>query len=80
MTIRKIATVDDAVEVFPPWGSTEIASAYCGLGRTTLWKLRNEGLIESAKKGKKVLIYLPSLDDYLHGLARGGPPVRPDDR
>ena len=58
----------------------ESASAYCGLGRTTLWRLRSENRIESVKVGAKVLVFLPSLDEYLHGLAsEGGPGLLDDD-
>jgi len=80
MTFREIGDVNEPAAIFPPWADYKSASAYCGLGRTTLWRLRNEGLIESAKEGKRVLIFLPSLDDYLHGRARGGQTVRPDNR
>jgi len=67
------ARVDGAASQTPAWVDTKGASAYSSLGKTTLWKLRNEKLIESAKVGKKVLIFLPSLDDYLHEQARLGP-------
>jgi hypothetical protein len=73
MTFREIGDVNEPAAISPPWADYKSASAYCGLGRTTLWRLRNENLIVSAKIGKKVLIFLPSLDDYLHEQARLGP-------
>jgi hypothetical protein len=54
------------------WVGYEGASEYCGLKRTTLWKLCCSNKIISAKEGSRVLINLPSLDAYLHNKARKG--------
>jgi excisionase family DNA binding protein len=66
--------------VRPTWASYKDASVYCGLGRTTLWQLRGENLIKSAKVGSRVLINLPSLDEYLQKKAEDGnsPPLDAD--
>ncbi len=55
---------------WPVWASYECASAYSGLGRTTLWRLCGEGEIIYARVGSRVLINLPSLDEYLHRQAQ----------
>jgi excisionase family DNA binding protein len=47
------------------WLSYGGASAYCGLGRTTLTALVTSGAIPAAKVGKAVRISKVGLDDYM---------------
>jgi len=59
------ASENTTAEIEPLWVSYKTASAYCGLGRTTLWKICHSNAIISAKVGSRVLINLPSLNSYL---------------
>lgn len=47
------------------WLSYKDASAYCGLGRTTLTALVTSGAIPAAKVGKAVRISKAGLDEYM---------------
>ena len=47
------------------WLSYRDASAYCGLGRTTLTTLVTSGAIPAAKVGKAVRINKAGLDEYM---------------
>jgi excisionase family DNA binding protein len=47
------------------WLSYRAASAYCGLGRTTLTTLVTSGAIPAAKIGKAVRISKAGLDEYM---------------
>ncbi len=47
------------------WLSYRSASAYCGLGRTTLTTLVTSGAIPAAKVGKAVRISKARLDEYM---------------
>ena len=51
------------------WLSYKDASAYCGLGRTTLTALVTSGAIPAAKVGKAVRINKAGLDDYMQSNA-----------
>lgn len=54
------------------WASYEEAVAYSGLSRTTLWKICSApDTVLTARVGRRVLINLESLDDYLRSLSRG---------
>jgi excisionase family DNA binding protein len=47
------------------WLNYRDASAYCGLGRTTLTTLVTSGAIPAAKVGKAVRISKAGLDEYM---------------
>ena len=47
------------------WLSYKGASAYCGLGRTTLTALVTSGVVPAAKVGKAVRISKAGLDAYM---------------
>jgi excisionase family DNA binding protein len=51
------------------WLSYRDASAYCGLGRTTLTALVTSGAIPAAKVGKAVRINKAGLDEYMRRKA-----------
>jgi predicted DNA-binding transcriptional regulator AlpA len=44
-----------------------------GLGRSTLYKLFNEGKLTPRKSGKRTLILVSELESYLKNLPKGGP-------
>lgn len=48
------------------------AAALCGLGRTFLYKLFNEGKLTPRKAGKRTLILVSELESYLKNLPTGG--------
>jgi excisionase family DNA binding protein len=54
------------------WLSYQSASAYCGLGRTTLTALVTSGAIPAAKVGKAVRINRAGLDEYMQRNAYTG--------
>lgn len=47
------------------WVTYKEASAYCGLGRTTLTALITSGVVPAAKVGKAVRISRVGLDEYM---------------
>ncbi|MCC0035343.1 MAG: helix-turn-helix domain-containing protein [Hoeflea sp.] len=49
------------------------ASEMSGLGRSTLYKLFNEGKLTPRKSGKRTLILVSELESYLKNLPKGGP-------
>ena len=51
------------------WLTYREASAYCGLGRTTLTALVTSGAVPAAKIGKAVRISRTGLDEYMRGRA-----------
>ena len=51
------------------WLTYREASAYCGLGRTTLTTLVTSGAIPAAKIGKAVRISKTGLDEYMRSNA-----------
>jgi excisionase family DNA binding protein len=55
-----------------PWFIYREASAYCGLGRTTLTGLVTSGAIPAARIGKAVRISKVGLDAYMQGNAYAG--------
>ena len=59
-TMRKIAlTLSEATEV-------------SGIGRSSLYKLFNDGKLTPRKAGKKTLILVDELETYLRNLPKGG--------
>jgi excisionase family DNA binding protein len=56
------------------WLSYSDASAYCGLGRTTLTSLVTSGAIPAAKVGKAVRISKVGLDEFMrrNAYTQGG--------
>lgn len=58
--MRKIAlTLSEATEV-------------SGIGRSSLYKLFNDGKLTPRKAGKKTLILVDELETYLRNLPKGG--------
>jgi excisionase family DNA binding protein len=55
------------------WFTYKQASAYCGLGRTTLTALVTSGALPAARVGKAVRISRAGLDEYLRRSAYAGP-------
>ena len=47
------------------WLTYKQASAYCGLGRTTLTKLVTSGVVPEARIGKAVRISKSGLDEFM---------------
>ena len=48
------------------------ATALSGIGRSSLYKLFNEGKLTPRKAGKRTLILVTELEDYLKSLPLGG--------
>ena len=63
MTETKVETVERQWFTYPE------ASAYSGLGRTTLTTLVTSGEIPAAKVGKAVRISRTGLDEYMRRLS-----------
>ena len=55
------------------WGDFHEAKRISGLGRSTISELIAEEKIRSAKVGKRRLIHIPSLLDYIDSSATGPP-------
>jgi excisionase family DNA binding protein len=49
------------------------ATELSGIGRSSLYKLFNEGKLKPRKSGKRTLILVSELEEYLNGLPAGGP-------
>jgi hypothetical protein len=49
------------------------ATALSGIGRSSLYKLFNEGKLTPRKSGKRTLILVSELESYLKNLPTGGP-------
>jgi len=56
-----------------PWADMHEAKRQSGLGRSTISELIAEEKIRSAKVGKRRLIHIPSLLDYIDSRATGPP-------
>jgi excisionase family DNA binding protein len=56
-----------------PWADMHVARCRSGLGRSTISELIAEEKIRSAKVGKRRLIHIPSLLDYIDSRATGPP-------
>lgn len=52
----------------------EVVRRYCGLSRTSTWRLVRNGELEAVKLGRMVKVRKVSLDAYLdrHGYTEGG--------
>jgi excisionase family DNA binding protein len=61
-------------EIQPIAASIETATHLSGLGRTTIYRLINEGKIEAVKAGDRTLVLTDSLRAYLRQL----PVYRPE--
>lgn len=48
------------------------ASALSGIGRSSLYKLFNEGKLIPRKAGKRTLIIVEELENYVRSLPKGG--------
>lgn len=48
------------------------ATRLSGLGRSTLYKLFNEGKLTPKKSGKRTLVLVEELESYVKGLPDGG--------
>lgn len=48
------------------------ATALSGIGRTTLYKLFNEGKLTPRKAGKRTLILVSELEAFVNSLPKGG--------
>ena len=68
---------DEAVagvgHVTGPWGDMHEARRQSGLGRSKISELIAQEKIRSAKVGKRRLIHIPSLLDYIDSRATGPP-------
>jgi hypothetical protein len=49
------------------------ATELSGIGRSSLYKLFNEGKLTPRKSGKRTLILVSELESYLKNLPTGGP-------
>ena len=49
------------------------ATALSGIGRSSLYKLFNEGKLTPRKSGKRTLVLVTELENYLKNLPKGGP-------
>jgi excisionase family DNA binding protein len=59
-------------ETAPTWVSYDEAQRLVGLGKTTLWRLANDGEIKVARVGRTVRISRQSLEEYMERQAGGG--------
>lgn len=48
------------------------ATELSGIGRSSLYKLFNEGKLTPRKAGKRTLIVVRELEDLIHDLPQGG--------
>jgi excisionase family DNA binding protein len=55
------------------WGDMHQAKRESGLGRSTISELIAQKKIRAAKIGRRRLIHIPSLLDYIDGKATGPP-------
>lgn len=55
----------DEETIQPAWLSYQQSSRFCGLGRTTLWKLASSGQIEVTRVGRRVLFSRASLRRFM---------------
>jgi excisionase family DNA binding protein len=60
-------------EAVGSWGDMHAAQRESGLGRSSIYELIAEEKIRSAKVGKRRLIHIPSLLDYIDSRATGPP-------
>lgn len=51
--------------VRPEYLDYKQVDAYCGLSRTTVWRLIKAGEVEAVKIGRLVKVRRASLDDYM---------------
>jgi len=51
------------------------ATALSGIGRSSLYKLFNQGKLTPRKSGKRTLILVAELEDYVKNLPAGGPTI-----
>ena len=56
-------------QVVPEWVSYPAAEKFCGLSHTSLWRRVRSGDIKSARVGRSVRIYLPSLREFMEQAA-----------
>lgn len=63
--------MEERVRVEPAWLNYEDAVTYSSLSRTTIWRLINEGVVVTARVGRRRLINVSSLDGYLYDRALG---------
>ena len=56
-----------------PWADMHMARCRSGLGRSTISELIAEKKIRAAKIGRRRLIHIPSLLDYIDSKATGPP-------